>query len=166
MQPLEELAREREFDRYHSALGTETDPVMMVLRGHLYSENLLERLIIIKLPRGDKVVESGNLTYHQKLILVEAFACVSDAITSSLRNLNKLRNQCAHDLQKRIADSDITRVGSALGKTYTKFKRDANFDDAMLLRRIIDYLIGYLTASCFSFEHPEVLVSEASQKMA
>lgn len=157
MHELEALGKQKEFEKFQKAIGAETDPIMLILRAHLFSENLLERLINFKLPRGDKLVESGNLTYNQKLVLVDALDCLPDSVVSSLRNLNKLRNQCAHELHKKITDADITRIGSSLGKDFTRFKRDAKFDEAELLRKVVDYVSGYLTAMCFAAEHPELL---------
>jgi hypothetical protein len=148
MNDLEELAKKKEFERFQQAIGEENDPTMLILRAHLFSENLIERLIIFNITRGDKVIESGNLTYYQKLVLVDSLDCLSDSIISSLRNLNKLRNQCAHQLDKKITDSDVTRIGSPLGKVFTKYKREAKFDETVLLRRVINYTCGYLGSKC------------------
>lgn len=146
---------QREFEKFQEAIGAETDPVMLVLRAHLYSENLLERLILAHLSRGDKLLENGSLTYHQKLVLVEAVEGLPDSITSSLRRLNKLRNQCAHELGKKIVEIDITKMGSPLGKTFTEFKKKAEFDDARLLRLVITHVCSFISGVCFSLEHPD-----------
>jgi hypothetical protein len=156
MDDLELLGKQKEFERFKQAIGEENDPIMLVLRAHLFSENLLERLINFKLPRGDKLIENGNLTFHQKLILVEALDCLPDSVVSSLRNLNKLRNQCAHELHKKITDGDVTKIGSPLGKDFTRFKREAKFDEAVLLRSVVNYICGFVTGTCFSAEHPEI----------
>lgn len=158
-----EIAKEKDFERFRQAIGSEKDPTMLVLRAHLFTENLLERLITFRLPRGDKVIEGASLTYHQKLVVVDALDCIPDPVVSALRNLNKLRNQCAHELDKIITDGDVTRVGSPLGKEFTRFKREAKFDETVLLRKVIDYVCGYLTAHCHLCEHPE-LVLEAKEK--
>ncbi|MCG2584142.1 hypothetical protein [Massilia sp. TS11] len=163
MDNLEELGKKKEFEKFQQAIGAEKDPIMLILRAHLFSENLLERLINFRLPRGDKVIENGNLNYHQKLVLAEALECLSDPIVSSLRNLNKLRNQCAHELHKKITEGDITRIGSPLGKNFTRFKRDAKFDEAALLRKVVDYICGYISATCFGVEHPELNEPKATE---
>ena len=158
-----EQAREKEFEKFQSAIGSESDPTMLVLRAHLFSENLLERLINFKLPRGDKVIENGSLSYHQKLLLVESLDCIPDSIVSSLRNLNKLRNQCAHELNKKIADGDVTRIGSPLGKEFTRLKRQSKFDDAILLQLVINYVCGFLTGSCHASEHTELALEKSGK---
>jgi hypothetical protein len=152
MSSQEKLLQEREIAKFRDAIGAEGDAVMLLLRGHLYSENLLERLINFGLPRGDKLMESANLSYNQKLLLVEALDFLPDTIASSLRNLNKLRNQCAHQLNKKITEADITRVGSSLGKEFTEYKREANFDEAATLRKVINHVCGYLAGKCCNVE--------------
>jgi hypothetical protein len=152
MSSHEELLQEREFEKFKEAIGAEGDAVMLLLRGHLYSENLLERLINFGLPRGDKLMENASLSYHQKLLLVEALDFLPDMIASSLRNLNKLRNQCAHQLNKKITEADITRIGSPLGKVFTEYKRGANFDEAATLRRVINHICGHLAGRCCGVE--------------
>ena len=160
---MDDFEQEKEFEKFQSAIGSESDPTILVLRAHLFSENLLERLINFKLPRGDKVIENGNLSYHQKLVLVESLDCIPDSIVSSLRNLNKLRNQCAHELNKKISDGDVTRIGSPLGKEFTRLKRKSKFDDAILLRSVINYVCGFMTASCHVSEHSELALSQGSE---
>ncbi|SDA57287.1 MULTISPECIES: hypothetical protein [unclassified Janthinobacterium] len=149
----EKLAREREFKKFTAAIGDEGDPTMLILRAHLFSESLLERYITFKFPRGDKVIENAALSFHQKLIIVDAFDELGDHIISSLRNLNKLRNQCAHQLDKRISDGDVLKVGSPLGTMFTRLRREANFDEIILLRSIINYICGYLTGHCHCYEN-------------
>ena len=60
MDDIKEIAKKRAFERFEQAIGTENDPIMLVLRAYLFSENLLERYITFRLPRGDKVIGSGN----------------------------------------------------------------------------------------------------------
>ncbi len=159
MTAIEDAAKSKEMERFRAAIGEEGDPVMLVLRAHLFTENLLERLIRSQLPRGDKVAENANLTYFQKLVLVDALELLPDMIISSLRQLNKLRNECAHQLQKAINESDVVRIGSPLGKFFTSAKKESNFDDVVLLRKVVDYVCGFLGARCMFSEHPELLVS-------
>ncbi len=156
MDDLEKLVNDKEFERFQAATGKENDPIILLLRSHLYSESLLERIITFMLPRGDKLIENGNLTYHNKLVVVEALDCLPDIIVSSLRNLNKVRNQCAHELNRKITDGDITRIGSPLGKEFTRLKRKAKFDDTLLLRFIVAFICGHMSTICLTAEHTEI----------
>ena len=149
-----EAAKRRERERFKQAVGEETDATMLILRAHLHSENMLERILISKLPRADRLIENASLTYAQKLTLVDALDCVPDSIISSLRSLNRLRNQCAHELDKTITDADITKLASPLGKDFTRMKREANHELPDLLRRIIQYVCGHIAGTCYILEHP------------
>lgn len=150
---IEELSKDREFHNFHRAIEQESDPTMLTLRAHLYTENLLERIILAKLSRGDKAVENGNFTYYQKLVLTESLESLPDNIVSSLRGLNKLRNQCAHELEKKISMGDIVKIGSPLGKIFSKMKREANFEENEVFRRLLHYVVGFLAGACFTSEH-------------
>lgn len=156
MDDLKNIIQEKEYTNFQQAIGSENDPIMLILRAHLFSENLLERLLTFKLPRGDKIIENTNFSYNQKLILVDSLDYIPDSIISALRNLNKQRNQCAHQLDKKITDGDITRIGSPLGKIFTQYKKESKFDEMVLLRNVIDHICGFLTARCNVSEHPEL----------
>lgn len=148
--------RDFELKAFHDAVGAESDPTMLILRAHLFTENLLERLIRLSLPRGDKVIEAASLSYAQKLVLVEALEELPDAVASSLRGLNKLRNQCAHQLGRTVSDADVVRIGSPLGVSFTQFHREAKYDPTETLRKVASYVAGYMTGVCHVSEEEKV----------
>lgn len=148
--------RDLELRTFHDAVGAESDPTMLILRAHLFTENLLERLIRLSLPRGDKVIEAASLSYAQKLVLVEALEELPDAVASSLRGLNKLRNQCAHQLGRTVSDADVVRIGSPLGTSFTQFHREAKYDPIETLRKVASYVAGYMTGVCHASEEEKV----------
>lgn len=152
-----------EKQRFDSAIGDESDPIMLVLRGHLFSESLLERIIRLSLPRGDKVVESASFSYAQKLLFVEALETMPDSVCSSLRGLNKLRNQCAHELGRTITDADVVKIGSPLGKEFTVMHRNNKYDPVKTLRGVIHYVIGYMTGACNILEVVKLNDSKGSR---
>jgi hypothetical protein len=148
--------RDLELKTFQDAVGAESDPTMLILRSHLFTENLLERLIRLSLPRGDKVIEAASLSYAQKLVLVEALEELPDAVASSLRGLNKLRNQCAHQLGRTVSDADVVRIGSPLGASFTQFHREAKYDPIVTLRKVASYVAGYITGVCHVSEEKNV----------
>lgn len=110
-----------DFELYRSAISG--DPVATVLRFHLLTEYYLEQLIRSLMPRGDRIIESANFSYAQKLCVVSATNEVGDDLVSSLRNLNKLRNKSSHELHHKITASDLESIGSPLGKDWTEIKK-------------------------------------------
>lgn len=135
----------KHYDLYSSSLSD--DSLATVLRFHLLTEYYLEQMICVALARGDKLIESVNYSYAQKLGIVEAIDMLDDNLISSLRNLNKLRNKCSHDLNHEIRDSDLERIGSPFGKDWSETKKEhveTNKRLSMLLGFISAELVGTL----------------------
>lgn len=136
----------REFSEYTSACGEIEDSVLLVLRAHLYFEYMLERVISAGLKRGDRFIEAGRPTYAQKLALVSAFDELNDSFITALRNLNKVRNKCAHERNKEIGIADVELIGRPLGKTFTKIRKDCHDNEHICLKRTLDALAGGIGA--------------------
>lgn len=115
-------AQRKHYEMYAASISD--DDVASILRFHLLSEYFLEQAIRVVLPRGDKIVDSGNYSFAQKLGIVEAAQAFSDSLICSLRNLNKVRNKCSHELNHQVTDRDLETIGSPLGKGWTKIKSD------------------------------------------
>ena len=110
-----------EFKEFKNALESWDD--LNILKFHLLFENILERIIVKVLKRGDRLIEKGNLSFAQKLMLVHSFDIISDSYIQSLRQLNSLRNKLSHDKTAIITQNDFDLVGHPLGRAYTNIKR-------------------------------------------
>ena len=84
----------------------------------------MEQIILARLERGDKIIGRANLSYSQKLLLVDSFNILEDRIIQSLNILNRVRNSCVHKKEKKVTRGDIDLIGSPLGKEYSKKKRE------------------------------------------
>ena len=80
------------------------DPISRILKCHLLSEVVLDRLIQFAFePNGDAIL-SARLSYGKKLditsrvVLAEDFPLIPDLAVGSLRKLNKIRNRLSHEL--------------------------------------------------------------------
>ena len=122
---LERIAPQaaREAEELRSALGAVDDASLPLLRFHLSAEQMLERIIAGRLTRADRLLESGRLSFAQKLMLVHAFDVVEDASVTAMQRVNSLRNECAHVKGKQLAESDVDRIGQPFGKEYADLKR-------------------------------------------
>ncbi|GEA08571.1 hypothetical protein KUL42_33320 [Alteromonas sp. KUL42] len=145
------------FKKFSATILNESDQAILVLKGHLFAENIFENLIVLKISRGDKLLEKASFTFSQKLALVEAMELLDDGLVSSLRALNKLRNKFAHDLDASVSNNDLLKVGSPLGTVFTKYKRESAGDDAKLLKKLINYLCGAMGGICYSHEAQEIV---------
>ena len=99
---------------------TNTDlMVVVILRFHLLTEYLLERIIESELPKGYIITK---YSYHQKLEIVNALNILDDNIIRSLQNLNKVRNECSHTRKMKISQENIDKIGTPLGKDFKNIK--------------------------------------------
>lgn len=112
---------ECEFREFKKALESRDD--LNILKFHLLFENILERIIVRFLKRGDRLIDKGNLTFAQKLTLVHSFDIISEPYIQALRHLNSLRNDLSHDKETNVTLEKFDLVGRPLGMAYTKIKR-------------------------------------------
>ncbi len=112
------------------------EPVLTILRGHLLAEHYLERVIAVKLPRGDRIIHAGLLSFAQKLNLVESLDALPDRLIQSLKGLNGVRNSCAHEMDREITMPDVERIGRPHGAEFTSLRREHYTDVSRLLTRI------------------------------
>ena len=105
-------------------------PIDEVLRVHLLTESILEKLIGLALQEHAEAVLSSRLSYAQKLSICgglkfdDESPLISSDVKGSLKTLNRLRNDVAHDITHETTDEDVealfvgrigrTRVGPAL----------------------------------------------------
>lgn len=135
-----------EIGDFINALESKHDLIISVLKFHLLSENLLERIVLGTLKRGDRIIEKGNLSYYQKLQLIDSFDLVKDSHIQALRHLNSLRNKCSHKKETKITLEDVDLIGRPLGKEYTTIKRKHKND---LEKIVIDtFVIIYKGILC------------------
>ena len=125
---------EGEIDRFHRHLSEVDDLTLVVLKGHLLVEELLNGIIaaFCVLP---EYVEEVRLGFFQKSKLVRALTGQdlegkpTDGPWRSLESLNSLRNQLAHHLEPKDLEQKIDRFifaqveGKIMGKFKSKEKR-------------------------------------------
>ena len=162
---LSKIRRKKGLEGLNRAIANEQDIVMVILRAHLLTENLLEQLILAGLSRGDRILDEGNLTYYQKLILTAALDLLPDPIISSLRNLNKVRNDCAHQLEKTITENDVSKIGTSLGKKFVEIRHEANFDDLTVLRHLLYYVVGAMSGTLHGREARQIVVHKKKRAL-
>ena len=161
---IPKTAKEREFAEYVKVSHSITDPVLLILRIHLYIEYLLERHILSKLARGDRILDAGRLSFGQKLCLVSSFNYLDDSLISGLRELNRVRNECAHELHKIISISDVDRIGRPFGTRYTKIRKEHGHDVFDALSSLLAGICGALAARTHLLEEENLRKAEEKGK--
>lgn len=120
------------------------NPVLVVLRMHLYSEQLLERIITAALPYADRWLSSSNPSFHHKLSLTDALDVLERNVVDAVRGLNAVRNQCAHENDKEITLADVDRIGRPLGSSYTATRHEHKSNPHTLLMLVCASIAGAL----------------------
>lgn len=122
------------FEDFKKALKSADD--LNILKFHLLFENILERIIVRILKRGDRLIDKGNLSFYQKLMLVHSFDIISASHIQALRHLNSLRNELSHEKETGITLEKFDLIGQPLGKSYTDIKR--KYKDDYLFKVVWD----------------------------
>jgi hypothetical protein len=89
-------------------------PLEIILRGHLWVESSLIRLIEEVLPHPE-AIDLARFTFPQKLGLGVALGLVRPDYAPAYLKLNGLRNRVAHDLFSAITQMDQVELLHALG---------------------------------------------------
>jgi len=138
------------------SFNTEKKEILMVIQFHLRAEQIIERILLVSLERGDKLLDNAGLSFHQKLCVIEALNVLDSRYVDALRKLNKLRNTCAHVNSEPINKQEIDKIGRCLGRTYTEIIRDIPKSDplASLIIRLFAKIGSHMILRTMSLEHP------------
>ena len=128
----------------------ESDLVLALIRAHLYTEYLIEQVLVQNLPKGERITKGARFSYSQKLVVVSALNLVPNEIIASLRALNKIRNECAHELQHEIVLDHLTQLRTPL-KNYSEDLESADhvFDLKLKLGSTIVFICSHLAEAIY-----------------
>ena len=121
------------------------DVLGTLLRVHLTSESILEELIHLTFEDNAQSILKLKLTYKQKLELVASlkidddWPLIPDYIVGSLRKLNKLRNDLAHQLNATLNNNQVIELFMGKEQIYGDMKKD---DIHINLQRYAFFILG------------------------
>lgn len=95
------------------------DELSVVLRGHLYVESAINELFARAVPGSEHII--AELGFFEKCKALRNMNLIDAKRRTLLMNLGKLRNEFAHDLNKKINDSDADRLISALDSSHQEW---------------------------------------------
>lgn len=152
----------RGIDNFLKMCPIDQSPVLSILRVHLLTEYSIERAFQVLLPRADKITDV-SLSYAQKLALLESLDEFDDRTIQCLKNLNRVRNRCAHEYDKTLTAADVELIGRPLGKEHTEI-RNANLEDVgKYLHEVLSAICRGVNGQIICLEHKEQL-SEQEQE--
>ncbi len=105
-----EQERERQFMAHINAQS----PLEIIIRGHLWIESSLIRLIEEVLPYP-KALDLARQSFPQKVSLAVGLGLLQEEYVTAYLKLNSLRNRVAHDLFSAITEEEQEELLHALG---------------------------------------------------
>jgi hypothetical protein len=122
------------------------DPISRILKCHLLSEVVLDKLIqFVFEPNGDAIL-SAKLTYAKKLsivsksMLVEDYPLLPDFVVGSLRRLNMLRNRLSHELVTTVTQDEV--IDLFMGVDHPMPFDPKNADVPLLIYHYTSFIFG------------------------
>ena len=132
------------FLRFMRASDGHSENVSKLLKCHLLTEYYLDQIIVTGMNRGDLLLEKGRFRFTDKLIIVRSLGVISDRVLTAIKHLNTVRNNCSHQLDYEITESDIDLFGRPFGKEYSKDKKKHSDDSAELINAVLISIISRL----------------------
>jgi len=118
-------------DKYFSAaIFMSSDPLSVVLKAHMLVENLIERLIASRLKK-ENILDERDFTFHLKIKLIESMNLLTEDLLVSIRRLNKIRNDLAHEIKTDFEQLDISDVLKCFEQYIPKYEPHYSQADKM-----------------------------------
>jgi hypothetical protein len=99
------------------------DPLQIIVRGHLYVEASLNRLISLRF-LFPKAFDLANMHYPAKVDLALALGVLHKDDAGSLRALNTLRNRLAHNIEHKVTPKDVRQLLDTMSPTVRAVYKD------------------------------------------
>jgi hypothetical protein len=139
-------AREARSQRLHQILRTPDDLIALVLRGHLFIEELLFAAVLAHC-QDIEHLKAARLRFPQLVALLRALEKISAAppnYWSALSELNALRNALAHNLEPNDLASRVARFVAAVTEGQEGAKIPEPHSSREALEKALLHLIGGL----------------------
>lgn len=121
---------------------TDPNPLVMVIKAHLWLERSLNRMLEAEMKRPE-ALRSVRLQFSQKLNLVEALGVLPPDRAAVFRELNKVRNSAAHRVEWTLTEDDMQQIIDSV----RSIGWEPSSGDARGLQGLLDaftFLLGYL----------------------
>lgn len=119
-------ARAMDFSRFSfdlrafgKRLESSSEPIAVVIQGHLYADHVLVQFLTAALPKPEKL-NIDRLGFAIKVSLCAALDLIDQQQAATLNNINRLRNKFSHDLTYEFSEQDkidLFNTFTPLGQT-------------------------------------------------
>ena len=142
-----------------------TDPLQIVVRGHLFLENELIHLLESTFPQMN-CLDPSDLRFPMKVKLVGALGLLHKESISIYLMFNSLRNKFAHRLDMKITSEEIEKLINSLSKQqlyiFEKRNKDNKNEEDYLenLRDIISIMFVELMSAVEDIKKKGYLITD------
>lgn len=102
-----------DIERFEQHLFEPDSAFEILLRGHLWMENLVEAILKINIVNPE-ALDIERMGFRQKIDIAQAFGFISPLDGIAFKALNRLRNKLAHDLMAEPSESEVRNLVSTL----------------------------------------------------
>lgn len=124
------------------------DEVSRILKCHLLSEVVLDKLLELAFEPNGEALHSARLTYNQKLDiasrskLTEDYALLPDFVVGSLRKLNQIRNRLSHELGATVTRGEVIEL--FMGIDFPMPIDPSSADVSKIIYQYTAFIFGYM----------------------
>lgn len=144
---IEELFKDKSFQRFRKHFPRTGDLTLIVLKGHLLIEEEINDLLI-HLTKNIKHLDKADVTCYQKICLVESLllsGSIKGTCFETIEKINSLRNKIAHKLEPNALEAKVRNVINCM---FPDIKDDLTDTDKQInyLKIVFGTLIGQLSS--------------------
>lgn len=122
-------------DKWEGHLVKETDPLNLVIRGHLYVEAELNALLRLKV--DDTILTTLKPSFDERLKLAVNLGLLPERLEAPTRYLNSIRNKVAHKLYEDVTVDDAKELFRLCDEAHIFLARSAE----QLMARPLPHLL-------------------------
>ncbi|MCA5891985.1 hypothetical protein LEP48_01295 [Isoptericola sp. NEAU-Y5] len=103
-----------DFEAFGRQVYREENSMTMFLKGHLWVEHAMDETLRRHFKRPTAL--GDRFTFSQKARMVDAIGLASSELMSSIRIMNRDRNNAVHNLEFEMTDEDLARINQLVRK--------------------------------------------------
>lgn len=149
------------FDDFSKQVKNEKDLSIVLLKGHLLIEYYLNYVIVVLHDTKERI---DNMSFHDKVKLLEQDNCFGKNVIVGLFRFNDVRNNLSHEIDYKVSESAVDSIGFNLGKDYIIEKFEKNCDNPDELKELFLWVIDKMIWRIFLPVFKEIITAKEAKK--
>ena len=157
----DELLREKVTALCFQTLVPLKDTLSLIVTSHLFVEFWLDWLIRASIPKPEKLLDNGRLTFAQKLALAESLGLLDAKVAEAIQLLNNIRNKVSHNLVYKGAQKDLQLLAKLISnlsneeQLISKKLKSPKKELVFFCTYFAGYAVGFVRGRTDALEAPE-----------